>query len=101
MKTKASLQDILLHISKAVINIRNLEDFHRAIMDYIKPYVKFDDAVLVLLSEDRKTFTHPLTMSPKERVAHPNYNTVIHSEFKTTNTPVSYTHLTLPTICSV
>ena len=88
MKTSTALQYILLHISKAVINIRSLEDFHTTIMNDIRPHILFDDAVLVLFSEDKKTFTHPLTLSPEQRREHPDYDYVLTHQFDTANTPI-------------
>ncbi len=88
MKATASLEKILLQISKAVIHIRSLDDFYTTVMENIRPIVQYDDAVLILLSEDKKTCTHILTMPPDERIAHPNYDEVVNKELDITGTPM-------------
>ncbi|WP_298545626.1 sigma 54-interacting transcriptional regulator [uncultured Aquimarina sp.] len=88
MKATASLEKMLLQISKAAIHIRSLDDFYTTVMEYIRPIVKFNDAVLIQISDDKKTCTHILTMSPDERIAHPNYDEVVNKELDITGTPM-------------
>ncbi|MDO1501662.1 sigma 54-interacting transcriptional regulator [Winogradskyella maritima] len=87
MKTSTALQDILLHISKAVINIRSLEDFHTTIMNDIGPHILFDDAVLVLFSEDKTRLEIVITMAPQERKDHPKFNESVYHQLEIANSP--------------
>ncbi|MEO1050309.1 MAG: GAF domain-containing protein [Bacteroidota bacterium] len=70
-------KETLLSISEDISNIRDREDLFRVMMGRVKEYIRFDDAVVITLSEDKKTYNHLLTMSPPERMTHPKYKQVV------------------------
>ena len=81
-------KETLLEISEAATNIRNREDLYEAAMEKIKPIVKFDDAVCIVLSDDRNSYTHLLTMANKERQEHPRYREIVHQSLPLKNSPM-------------
>ncbi len=81
-------KEMLLTISEAATKIRDRETLYHTIMTQIQPIVQFDDAVTVILSDDKTIFQHILTMSPDERRTHPLYDKVVNNPIELKNTPV-------------
>ena len=83
-----SFKETLLSISEAATNIRDRQDLYNAIMSKIHPIVKFDDAVILILSEDQSAYRTILTMASEERKKHRLYDEVVLNPIEVKNTPV-------------
>ncbi len=64
-------KETLLEISEVATQIRDREGLYQVVMQRLKPLVKFDDAVCIVLSEDGTHYTHLLTMASEQRRKHP------------------------------
>jgi GAF domain-containing protein len=86
---------LLLSLSEDMATIRDRDDLWRVMMEKIKPLVGFDDAVLLILTEDLTEYSFVLTMSPTERQAHALYSRVVGNN-KVADSPVPW-YLKQPT----
>ncbi|MEM9834580.1 MAG: sigma 54-interacting transcriptional regulator [Bacteroidota bacterium] len=81
-------KETLLEISEAATNIRNREDLYEAVMEKLRPIVHFDDAVCIVVNEDKTYYNHILTMSPEERKNHPLFYEVVNQLLPVKDSPV-------------
>ena len=81
-------KETLLEISEVATQIRDREGLYQAVMDKLKPLIKFDDAVLILLSEDRRQYTHALVSNANLASQHQYFDHVMHNAFPIKSSPV-------------
>lgn len=73
----ANQNTLLLSLSEDIATTRDRNSLWHVIMEKVKPIVKFDDTLLLILSADLKYYDFVLTTSLEQRKEHELYNHVI------------------------
>ena len=88
LRQEKQFKETLLEISEVATQIRDRKGLYQAVMDKLKPLIKFDDAVLILLSEDRRQYTHTLVSSTSLASQHQYFDRLMHNAFPTESSPM-------------
>ena len=80
-------KETLLEISEVATQIRDREGLYEAVMDKLKPLIKFDDAVLILYSEETEQFTHVQVHANSLARNHPYFDRIMHQSYPLKNSP--------------